>query len=855
MKFNKKVRLKSLTLIFIFTVILILSSAITTKSNRIILRRKLHDEEINTSSPVTPQYRYHYEKNFDYYDYLLQSVSDVLTIGLGTEWSQDPNDDKGLHLFYSSTFSEPFRMAGGLFVQSHNEFESQLNPDLGGYVDFHVDVNMSQINIDILSIDLILTIFKVADPPISIELLNIFDLEPQKGRFYLPNFDQYIWPDKRIRFAVAAIAQGDNNPGAPGFIILSLSLEGLRVVQEIIPKVEEAEKRTLILAHGYAFMQEPETPNNWETFILAQEYLEKYDTIIVLNYADWFQAYIFSKDEDGIWNLFNPVFLDMGIQVTNDHSIRFISLIVAQFIINYSSYINDNVDFICHSMGGLVTRWMVKYLYPIIRNHYTANLSRNFKIRNVGMMGTPNHGSYLNVGGDLQQREMQAGSGFLDELNLNNNRTDPNSEIPWIGRNINFFTYRSGIYRNLAGLRHDGVVDIYSVHLYGATANKGWYQIDHNHMKTNAMLKTVIFNDFIKPPAIVDAIFNWGTPGIIIRIEKLTLEPNIEALGGKTLLSITMSAEDQGIIVISTVTLHIASNIYQMTLNSGSFEVELPLVDADYSFLITGELTGQVGRLYQMSGILRITDDDARSPEIELTPGDTSISDQDAIEGISIEWEISDYSGISEATVKINGVEIRSYYDQGTISDNYLLTNDPGTYTISVWARDNDNDPGHDPPGTDGLETISESTITIYDDDTSPPNIYSTPGGDISIPIEDATEGVLVSWEVSDESGLSEAHIELNGVLVRSYTNLANISDSYLLSNETGTYTFSIWAKDNDNDSENDWLEYSTTFTVTIYDDDEPPPPEISGYNILVLFVITSIVWYIIWKKRRNFLS
>ena len=138
-------------------------------------------------------------------------------------------------------------------------------------------------------------------------------------------------------------------------------------------------------------------------------------------------------------------------------------------------------------------------------------------------------------------------------------------------------------------------MDVYSVHLIGATANKGWYQIDHNDMKSNAMLKTVIFNDIIKPPAIIDAIFNGGTPGIIMRIEDLTLQPNYEELGGKTFLSITIPAEDQGDIDPSTVTLYIASDTYQMTLFAGSYVVVFRLVDNDLSFLISAALSGQAG--------------------------------------------------------------------------------------------------------------------------------------------------------------------------------------------------------------------------------------------------------------------
>ena len=493
--------------------------------------------------------------------------------------------------------------------------------------------------------------------------------------------------------------------------------------------------------------------------------------------------------------------------------------------------ISDNVDFITHSMGGLVTRYMIKHYYDDIINAYVniPNNPRVFKIKNVAMIAPPNHGG-LWYWVDRQAGQMQAGSPFLNSLNAHEDGVpDPHSEIPLLGIDIDWFTYRSGI--NIGhllntDLRHDGMVDVYSPWLIGAT-NKGWYKIDHEMMRKNKMLKTVIFNDIIKPPAIIDAIFNGGTPGIIMGIEDLTLQPNYEEPGGKTLLSITLPAEVLVDIDSSTLTLYISTDIYQMTLKAGTsdtYEVELPIADGDYSFLITTKLVGPVGRLYQMSGNLKIIDDDASPPIIQMTPGDLSISDETAVEGVLVEWDVSDYSGILEANVELNGVEIRSYTDQSAITDSHLLPNEPGVYTISVWARDNDNDPNHDPPGGDWLENSTERTITIYDDDITPPNIQSPPGGDISISDEDALGGILVEWEITDASGISEANVKLNGVEIRSYVDQGIITDSYLLPNELGVYSISIWAKDGDNDSDDDSLEYSIERSITIYDDDLNPP-------------------------------
>jgi len=826
LKFNVKIELKTKakTLILIFLLALSTTAIVNIKGK--VPESHKEVEEINTSSSITPQYKYHYENDFDYFWFTIEPAILAGFAGSDTEWSQDPNDVMSLQLAYYNIFqSDQFSMSGTLFVESHNTFKKQNN-NLGAYIDWHIDIDVIlEYALDVDSIEITLAII---GPIGEKELISIYDpdLSSQEGRFYIPNFDQYIWSgsgtEGKIYFKLTGDVHGEVLESGGGINLL-LSFEGLRVVQEIMPKEQVAERRTLILAHGYAFWEDPETPYNWRTFTLAQEFLETYDDIIVLNYAGWFLAYRYSKNDNGDWTI---QVIPMYKQITNDVSIRYIALVLAQYIIQDYKQIEDNVDFICHSMGGLVTRYMIKAFYTTLQDHF-ANHSRDFKIKNIAMMAPPNHGSYLNVGGDLQQREMLAGSPFLNELNAYESGMPAYSEIPYSGRNINWFTYKSGIYTNNAGLRHDGVVDVYSVHLYGATANKGWYQLKHEDLRHNEMMKTVIFNDIIKPPPIIDAIFNGGTPGIIMRIEDLTLQPNYEEPGGKTLLSITLPAEDQVDIVSSILTLYISTDIYQMTLKAGTadtYEVELPLAEGDYSFLITAELTGLDGRLYQMSGNLRIIDDDASPPVIQMTPEDTSISDEDAVGGVSVEWVISDYSGISEANVLLNGIEIRSYTNQGTITDSYLLPNEPGGYTISVWARDNDGDPEHDPPGGDWLENSNERTITIYDDDITPPNIQSPPGGDLSISDEDALGGVLVSWEISDDSGISEANVKLNGVEIRSYVDQGIITDSYLLPNEPGVYTISIWAKDGDNDSEDDWLEYSIEKSISIYDDDHNPP-------------------------------
>ncbi|GAG89561.1 unnamed protein product, partial [marine sediment metagenome] len=222
------------------------------------------------------------------------------------EWSQDPNDGIGLHLNYLAPWvaGVPFSNTGTLIVESHNTFERQNNENLGAYIDWHIDIDVMMVlnPDDVNSVNIILMILK-PDGTEPTQLINIFDIFflPQEGRFYIPNFDQYIsMSDGKVRFALMGYTFGIGS--APGGIInLYLSFEGLRVVQEIMPKEEVTEKRSLIIVHGYSFYGTPETPENWVTFLFAQEFLEAYENIIVISYYGQFKAIRYSKHANGLW--------------------------------------------------------------------------------------------------------------------------------------------------------------------------------------------------------------------------------------------------------------------------------------------------------------------------------------------------------------------------------------------------------------------------------------------------------------------------------------------------------------------------------------------------------------------------
>lgn len=813
MKINLKLKTRLKTEILVILITLSIASIININGNFSNANQEV--ETLNTSAPITPKYKYIYENDFDYYDSYFHLVSSANLIGYDIEWSQDPNDIENLQLDFTcivgpnTIFDD---IEGTMFVESHNTYKKQQDHNLGAYIDWKIDMDVPYLD-NIFDVQFYLSL-NILKPTKFEQLVTIENFNPQEGTFYLSNFDQYIWNDGKIRFALRGLFIGDTSRYVWGGAVISIKFEGLRVVQELKPIETEAEKRTLIFVHGFNLDGHTNPTTHWDNFKNSTEFKNAYDNMIVISYYGLFKAYEY-RTINGKFKLVDTYINDADTLDTNT-PIEVISALIYLYILQHQDSIEDNVDFVSHSMGGLITRCMIKEYYQNIKEYY-ENLGRNFNIKNVCMIATPNHGVWYGALINFQLFQMGADSPFINYIN------SP-TEIPQSGQNISWFTYRSGIVYQF-DTRIDSLVDINSVPLTGAI-NKGLYNCEHTEFLNRKMMKTIIFNDLFKPPGIIDTIFDGGTPGIIMQIEDLTLQPNYDAPGGKTLLSITLPAEDAVDIDSTTVTLYVSTYNYQMTLKAGTtdtYEVELPLAEGNYSFLITADELMLDGWLYQMSGNLIIIDDDVKPPVIQITPEDLSISDEDAVGGVSIAWEISDYSGISEANVLLNGIEIRSYTNEGTITDSYVLANHPGVYTFSVWARDNDDDLAHNPPGEDWSENSTERTITIYDDDKNLPDIKITPG-DLSISDEDAVGGVLISWEITDYSGILEANVTLNGVEISSYANQGTITDSYLLPSEPGVYTISIWAKDNDNDLEDDWLEYSTERIITIYDDDLNPP-------------------------------
>ena len=109
---------------------------------------------------------------------------------------------------------------------------------------------------------------------------------------------------------------------------------------------------------------------------------------------------------------------------------------------------------------------------------------------------------------------------------------------------------------------------------------------------------------------------------------------------------------------------------------------------------------------------VEVSQSDVDPPVIHISPSSITISDEDALGGVSFDWQITDESGISHATVTLNGEVIATYSD-----------NEIGDYQLEITAEDNN-----------GLISSAQGSISIIDDYTLAPAIaiqYFGSGTDI----------------------------------------------------------------------------------------------------------------------------
>ncbi len=196
--------------------------------------------------------------------------------------------------------------------------------------------------------------------------------------------------------------------------------------------------KTLLLIHGKS-----DQASTWNTLRARQDFIDYYGSanMVAISY------YSSRADHPSQFN-----------SVTVDTSIRTIGYYMKNYIIwaHQQGIIADELDIVCHSMGGLVIRSMIKDYYPTIKN-------AGITIKHYCSIATPHQGvnlanlrELLNFFDDplvklligennYQDRQMMTGSSFL--ANLNSGEDTPYSRSDATAySDINWMTIRGDVW-------------------------------------------------------------------------------------------------------------------------------------------------------------------------------------------------------------------------------------------------------------------------------------------------------------------------------------------------------------------------------------------------------------------------
>lgn len=260
----------------------------------------------------------------------------------------------------------------------------------------------------------------------------------------------------------------------------------------------------LLLVHGYGGYS-----NGWNQLVNYEPFMVYYGPNI--NAIDYY------GDHAG----FEPQFAGVTVYTP----IEVVGAALAAFIlVNYQA--GDTLDILSHSMGGLVTRYMIKNYYSSIKN-------AGITIKHVGTAGTPNHGIALYtltnipiIGGitlaaaGTQVIQMATGSKFLMALNFGD-------ETPYSVGNGGFYdTIEWSTYAiaapNAIMFWTDGVVDTWSIPLSGASnhhyTEMGSNEHDSYLLQTNFYIMDDMFeelSDGASLPILPPLNYNWGASELV----------------------------------------------------------------------------------------------------------------------------------------------------------------------------------------------------------------------------------------------------------------------------------------------------------------------------------------------------
>ncbi|UCE14647.1 MAG: alpha/beta hydrolase [Candidatus Heimdallarchaeota archaeon] len=143
---------------------------------------------------------------------------------------------------------------------------------------------------------------------------------------------------------------------------------------------QSSTKRIAICSHG--FLGEPGMLREVEATLTESPFDQVYDRVSNLSYYSSKHGINFTRPYD----LKTPIYKKNITQTLAHRLFKQISSIVKEFEEEV------DVDIFAHSMGGLVTRSMIKYLAEEKKTDFWI---QNGRVRNIFLLGSPNHGTRL----------------------------------------------------------------------------------------------------------------------------------------------------------------------------------------------------------------------------------------------------------------------------------------------------------------------------------------------------------------------------------------------------------------------------------------------------------------------------
>lgn len=583
---------------------------------------------------------------------------------------------------------------------------------------------------------------------------------------------------------------------------------------DFVDDPESGNSRTLLLIHGWEY--------GWKDN-LAYIHFAEYITDATLN-----QIYgevggnIIPVNLYGLkHHLGFPVTYDSGISIydindpSNNHDL--VGYVVEGVIKRGASIspsdpvqghlaVQQNIDMIGYSMGGLVARAIIKYEYNEIIATVDTN-GKNLQINNYICIGTPNHGTLPYVPSiDLQSAQMSPRSVFLNALN-SGDETPHSDQVRYLAC---AGYYQVVVYDyvwvwlcldppfdwvcwwglvsvpRLQNVYDDKLISTSSVHLSGAH-NKNFLvpnsELPHADLPFNndirSYIDTWLRNYYpLQPEDTTPPTINYEYTG--------------DGTDGNAGQMIFTATDEYGIDGPSTQIIDLDPSI-----------IDVPQIHT-VTFVDNNGLTST------RTESVTLVDDDTESPEItkiEYLDGDYT----DGAPG-KLRFTAVDDSGIMDGEQVVDELSIDVPVDPSIVGEVQ--------YIEAPIFYDADNDREGDQMCTCGLDL--EIPITLSDDDTIAPKIEFTYTGDHT----DGNPGQLIV-NSHDPSNPEPNGDEDSGLAL----NPSQIID---IPNSLGTHEYEFTATDNDDDREGDALTTTSSTSITIEDDDTEAPVINATYDTTI---------------------